>query len=527
MTLPSFSRLSTGFKMLLILTVALLPLGLIAIFASIESAQTARLRRADDARVTATEAARQLSIAIGHTSLDLRAVTARLDYAPMTRAARLAECRTSLADLRAAGKNHYEFAVLTIAGRLVCATPGFSGLPPTMPQELFATEVRLLPAIQRVQFEARSPGGGLFGVAEAPLETLETVTALPGRTIQHGIVLRHETAAITVRRLPAKTAIGPRLLVTSPVANGQVTLELVTNAVPIGVIELLLALLPILMWLAAAIIGWVVVDRLMIRPLLRLQSVVADYRPENGPMAVPHLTTPAREIRELGEAFRLVTERVALHESELAEGLLRQTKLTREVHHRVKNNLQVVASLISIHARGVDDPDVAAAYASIQRRVDALAVVHRNHFAEMEANRGVGLRALIGELAANLRATAAPNATHFAIRLDLITAFCTQDVAVPVAFLITEIVEVAMIADPRGTALIRLVPAAAPERATLSVAAAGLSTISEESNAPPERFLRVMEGLSRQLRTRLSVDTETGTYAIDISILPEPATDIV
>ena len=76
------------------------------------------------------------------------------------------------------------------------------------------------------------------------------------------------------------------------------------------------------------------------------------------------------------------------------------------MHHRVKNNLQVIASLINFHARGAKSAEASAAYASIQRRVDALAVVHRHHFAEMEENRGLELRSVIGELASNIRATA-------------------------------------------------------------------------------------------------------------------------
>ena len=108
---------------------------------------------------------------------------------------------------------------------------------------------------------------------------------------------------------------------------------------------------------------------------------------------------PAQEIRELGETFRAISRTVAEHEAGLAEGLVRQTKLTREVHHRVKNNLQVISSLINFHARAARSAEATQAYASIQRRVDALAVVHRNHFAELEENRGLSLRSVIGELA--------------------------------------------------------------------------------------------------------------------------------
>lgn len=516
-----FARLSTGMKMLLILTVALLPLGLIAIFASIESAQTAGLRRGEDARVVASQSARLLSQAIGNTSLDLRAATARLDYAPMSARARIAECRTALAALRTAGADAYEFAIFASNGRQVCATPGFSGLAPSRPQELFATEVRLLPAVRRIQFEARSPGGALYGVAEAPFRTIAATVAASDRNLRHGIVLRQEDQRLTVRPFVERAALGRRLVVGSPVAGGQITLDLITNAVPIGAIELLLAFLPILMWIMAGIIGWLVVDRSIIRPLLRLQRIVSAYRPEDGPLALPRLTTPAREIRELGDAFRVASERIGRHEAELAEGLARQTKLTREVHHRVKNNLQVVASLINIHARGVDDPAVAAAYASIQRRVDALSVVHRNHFAELEANRGVGLRTLIGELAANLRATATPGAGGFGITLDLMTAFCTQDVALPVAFLVTELVEAAMLADPRGKVTISLTPTDDPARATLSIVTAALSTEPESPDLSDERFRRVVEGLSRQLRSRMAIDTAAGSYAIAIPISPD------
>ena len=93
-----------------------------------------------------------------------------------------------------------------------------------------------------------------------------------------------------------------------------------------------------------------------------------------------------------------MTRTVARHEADLEAAVVRQTRLVREVHHRVKNNLQVVASLLNLHSRGSPNEEVAAAYASIQRRVDALAVVHRNHYAELEENRGVALKSLITEL---------------------------------------------------------------------------------------------------------------------------------
>ena len=90
----------------------------------------------------------------------------------------------------------------------------------------------------------------------------------------------------------------------------------------------------------------------------------------------------------------------------MAGALEGQRRLVREVHHRVKNNLQVVASLLNIHGRSAEAAEARAAYDSISRRVGALSIVHRNHFAEMEENRGIALRPLLSELAAELRAGA-------------------------------------------------------------------------------------------------------------------------
>src|SRR3546814_14291613 len=105
------------------------------------------------------------------------------------------------------------------------------------------------------------------------------------------------------------------------------------------------------MWIAAAGITWLVVDRLMVYPLRRLRANVSAYRPgETIDMDVIR-SIPSQEIRELGEAFRTISRTVALHEADLAEGLIRQTTHTLEAHHRVKNNPQVISSLHNIPAR--------------------------------------------------------------------------------------------------------------------------------------------------------------------------------
>jgi hypothetical protein len=168
-------------------------------------------------------------------------------------------------------------------------------------------------------------------------------------------------------------------------------------------------------------------------------------------------------------------------------------------------------------ARAATAIEATEAYASIQRRVDALSVVHRNHFAELEENRGVGVRALVSELSASLRGTAPSDARRFAIQIDSDDLHVSQDVAVPVAFLLTELVELAMLAAPDTGMQISVRQTPDPARAQICVESPGLrgTLVTDHLH---DRFDRVLTGLSRQLRSPMEKDDEIGRYCITIAV---------
>lgn len=200
----------------------------------------------------------------------------------------------------------------------------------------------------------------------------------------------------------------------------------------------------------------------------------------------------------------------------MAAALDGQRRLVREVHHRVKNNLQVVASLLNIHGRSADTPEARAAYAGIGRRVGALSIVHRNHFAEMEDNRGVGLRTLLTELAAELRAGAPESARGLVIELAVEGVFTTQDVAVAVAFLMTEIIEFAMLRCPEEPVEVSL-SRVSELTARLSIGSPVLVP-DEEGDAAKLQFERIVGGLAKQLRSPL--ERRFGRYSVDLPVFP-------
>ena len=230
-------------------------------------------------------------------------------------------------------------------------------------------------------------------------------------------------------------------------AIGQLVARIGAKVPLITTVDRLMLLLPLLMWVMAALISWLLVTRLLIRPLRRLERAVTRLQPGES-AELPDSLGPATEIQELRDAFARGLKRIEQSEQEMADALDGQRRLVREVHHRVKNNLQVVASLLNIHGRTAESPEARSAYDAIGRRVGALSIVHRNHFAEMEENRGIALRPLLSELGAELRGGAPEAARGLVIDLDLETIHTTQDVAVSVAFLVTEIIEYAMLHRP-------------------------------------------------------------------------------
>jgi two-component sensor histidine kinase len=508
-----FARMPTGLKMLLILSAALLPLGLVAIWASVHSAQQKNVQRQDETIARLQIKAQRLNAAFSRSILTIGTASAAITTAPNSRAV----CASTLARLER-GPLPARYALYASGSDLRCASPGMvapiRGL--TAPHGGVHAEIAANGAALRLY--VFGDNGALEGITEYDRPALSALTYIPGTSPNFDLDLAQGGRAMALRREYEEGPLIRAFRAAEPLAGGQLQLRIKLGVHRIGILDFLMIVLPVLMWLFAAIIGWLVLQRLLLRPLALVQRAVSAYRPGDREIALPRVASPAREIGELGTAFDGVVQTVSRHEAELEAAVDRQTRLVREVHHRVKNNLQVVASLLNLHARGAPNEQVAAAYASIQRRVDALAVVHRNHYAELEENRGVALKPLISELAANLRATAPTAASAMAIRLDLAHFYATQDVAVSVAFLVTEIAEHAMLCGAASVA-IALDGGEAPGTARLIIESESLRRDMPSEEALADRFQRIVTGLSRQLRSTIERDEVEGRYSLAIAVV--------
>jgi two-component system, sensor histidine kinase PdtaS len=497
-----FGRLSTSVKILSILTLVLLPFGLIALFGSLDNLHSANAERSADLRVALTESTRKLSaeLAADQSAMQAAANAIAANVSPQEVCLRLSAIFTAHA------RRVSQYAVFGPASAPLCATPGFN---PQRPSTIsLDTNPRgiLMPESLILQVPA-SRGAAIVVVNYTP-STLADFAQPSSLTVPYAATLSNNLASVQLR-----TVSGGMLraeTVEAPVGLLGLTLSISVAQVPFGATQAMLTFLPLLMWASASLIGFFVVDRLLIRPLRALQLTVARHVPGT-PFRLPAVRTPAREIRELGETFAQFGDQISEHETNLATALADQTRATREVHHRVKNNLQVIASLISLHARSAQSPDAVTAYGAIQRRVDALSIVHRNHYAELDTG-GIDIKGLLSELATNLRAGA--GATP-AISVRAVPFGISQDNAVALAFLVTELVELSITTDNGAAIGIAVDPAATPDKARLSVTSSALS-------APPGgRYARVIEGLARQLRAPLDHDAAQGRFAIEFGVFAD------
>lgn len=279
------------------------------------------------------------------------------------------------------------------------------------------------------------------------------------------------------------------------------------------------AALPLMMWLAALAIGWIIADRLLVRPLVHVREVVERYGRGETSVRLGQTDYLSQEMTALADAFDRMADDIGHHDGVLRSALDEQKRLTREVHHRVKNNLQIVSSLLSIQAREAASDDVARAYSTIQSRVGAIALVHRWMYDD-PTSTGVDMRALASDLLAGLeQALAASEGVAPQLSCAVERFEVGQDTAVPLAFLITELVSLAVRLAAPAAAAARVTARAADNRATLTVIAAPFcdDVVAGGSDAA----IRIIMGMARQLRSPLVHDGAACSYSIDI---PLPAT---
>jgi PAS domain S-box-containing protein len=207
--------------------------------------------------------------------------------------------------------------------------------------------------------------------------------------------------------------------------------------------------------------------------------------------------------------------RVKARTAALSATLKEREVLLQEVHHRVKNNLQVIASLINMQARSLGEGRGSDALRECQARVQAIALVHDQLYRSPDYAQ-VPFSEYARSLAANVFQAAGASPDRLSLELAVAEVALAVDRAIPCGLILNELIT---------NALKHAFPDGRPGTIRVELARAGADgfrlVVSDDGVGLPAELdvlrssslgLHLVRMLVKQLDATLEVETSRGTY---------------
>lgn len=287
------------------------------------------------------------------------------------------------------------------------------------------------------------------------------------------------------------------------------------SGIAAGFVALPVWTFPLLMWVLSLAVAYFAVHRLVIRHvsmLVRRMRAFARHRtlPPPGDLDAP------AELREIEAGLGELTEQVLRDEADAEDRLHEQKVMMKEIHHRVKNNLQLISSIINMQMRQLDAPGTKLVLGRIRDRVLGLATIHRNLYEASDVT-GVSADDAIRDIVEQLlRTVGAPDGPGVDLDLDPISLY--PDQAVPLALFVTEALTNAFKHGGEGAGTIAVRLRNEGERARLTVEnEVGARRAATDWDGAAGLGNRLIKAFATQLEGRVEVEEEEGRYCVGLS----------
>jgi PAS domain S-box-containing protein len=219
----------------------------------------------------------------------------------------------------------------------------------------------------------------------------------------------------------------------------------------------------------------------------------------------------ARRLTEIENISRDASEHKRAEE-EVKVSLKQKEVLLREVHHRVKNNLQVICSLLKMQSAHLKDKQAQEVFKETQNRVRSIALVHEKLYRTNDMAR-LDFAEYLRSLALSLFRSCGVNKDSITLTLDLEPVMLNVETSIPCGLIINELLTNALIhAFPRGRGKIKISLRASEGRGcTLSVSDDGIGMPAGVELTAEHLGWQLISALTEQLKAKVNVRREGGT----------------
>lgn len=197
------------------------------------------------------------------------------------------------------------------------------------------------------------------------------------------------------------------------------------------------ALVPAFAWLFGFAAIWYATNELLLRHLRVMRRTAISFSKGNMERRIGELDNAPEQIVAVARTFDVMADRISERDQSLSSALREKEILIREVHHRVKNNLQIVISLINIQSRRLKSKEAVTALGDIRERVNAIALVHKSLYESDDMER-VNMWDFITDLLVHMRRVLLLDKKKIGLRQSVDEIYLDSDSATTVAMFIVE-----------------------------------------------------------------------------------------
>ena len=126
-------------------------------------------------------------------------------------------------------------------------------------------------------------------------------------------------------------------------------------------------------------------------------------------------------------------------ENQIKASLKEKEAMLKEIHHRVKNNLQIISSLLNLQSSAIEDEEIVNLFRESQNRVRLMAIIHEKLYQSNDLGK-INFREYIQALTSHLLQSYDVNKTAIDLKVDIEDISLEIDVAVPCGLIVNELV---------------------------------------------------------------------------------------